>query len=83
MKILNLFIGEISPGFQRTKLFSMTSAATENDKTVRTKIVAATFGNDFGSVEVSGEKAGRILVTLIQENQIIGFDGKSYFFCFI
>ena len=56
MKILNLFIGEISPGFQRTKLFSMTSAATENDKTVRTKIVAATFGNDFGSVEVSGEK---------------------------
>lgn len=56
MKILNFFVGEISPGFQKTKLVSIISAATENEKNVSTKIVAATFGNDFGSVEVSGEK---------------------------
>ena len=34
----------------------MTKAPTENDRNVTTKIVAATFENDLGSVEVSGEK---------------------------
>ena len=34
----------------------MTKAPTENDRNVSTKIVAATFENDLGSVEVSGEK---------------------------
>ena len=56
MKLLNFFVGEISPGFQKTKLVSIISAATENEKNVSTKIVAATFGNEYGSVEVSGEQ---------------------------
>ena len=34
----------------------MTKAPTENDRNVTTKIVAATFENDLGSVEVSREK---------------------------
>ena len=34
----------------------MTKAPTENDRNVSTKIVAVTFENDLGSVEVSGEK---------------------------
>ena len=53
---LLFFLGKISFGFKKANLVSMTRAATENNKNVRTKIVAATFENDFGSVEVSGEK---------------------------
>ena len=34
----------------------MARAATENDRNKSTKILAATFENDFGSVEVSSEK---------------------------
>ena len=48
-------LGEISFGFKKVNLVSMTRAATENDKNVSTKIVAASFENDFGSAEVSGE----------------------------
>ena len=56
LKKLLFFLGKISFGFKKANLVSMTRAATENNKNVRTKIVAATFENDFGSVEVSGEK---------------------------
>ena len=52
----NCFVGEISSGFKEANLVSMTRAATENDKNVSTKIVAATFENSFRSAEVSGEK---------------------------
>lgn len=48
-------LGQISFGFKKVNLVSMTRAATENDKNVSTKIVAASFENDFGSAEVSGE----------------------------
>ena len=51
-----IFLGEISAGFKKENLVSMTRAATENDKNVTTKIIAATFENDFGSAQVSGEK---------------------------
>ena len=34
----------------------MTKAATKNDKNVNTKIVAATFENDFVSADISAEK---------------------------
>ena len=44
-----IFLGEISAGFKKENLVSMTRAATENDKNVTTKIIAATFENDFGS----------------------------------
>ena len=36
-------------------LISMSKAMTENDKNISTKIVAATFENEIGSEEVSGE----------------------------
>ena len=49
----------------------MTKAATENDRNVSTKIVAATFENDLESVEISSERFGRASATLMQENQII------------
>ena len=44
-----IFLGEISAGFKKENLVSMTRTATENDKNVTTKIIAATFENDFGS----------------------------------
>ena len=44
-----IFLGEISAGFKKENLVSMTRAATENDKNVTTKIIVATFENDFGS----------------------------------
>ena len=37
----------------------MSKAMTENDKNISTKIVTATFENEIGSEEVSGEKVWR------------------------
>ena len=46
----------MSPGFKKANLVSMRKTITENDKNVSTDIVAATFENEIGSEEVSGER---------------------------
>ena len=50
------FLGKVSSGFKKANLVLMTRDATENDRNVSTKTVAATFENYFGSAEVSSEK---------------------------
>ena len=55
-----LFLVKIFPGFKKANRISMARAATENDKDVSTKIVAATFENNFGSAKVTGEKVRKI-----------------------
>ena len=49
----------MSSGFKKTNLVSMSKATTVNDKYVSTKIVVATFQNEIGSKEVSGERVWR------------------------
>ena len=49
----------MSSGFKKTNLVSMSKATTVNDKNVSTKIVVATFQNEIGSKEVSGEQVWR------------------------
>ena len=49
----------MSFGFKKANLVSISKATTENNKNVRTKIVAATFENKIESEEVSGEKVQR------------------------
>ena len=46
-------------GFKKANLVSMSKATTKNDKKVSTEIVVATFENESGSEEVSGEKVWR------------------------
>ena len=49
--------GKISiADFKKANLVLMGRATTKNDKNISTNIVAATFENDNGSEEVSGEK---------------------------
>ena len=52
-------LGEMSPGFKKTNLVSMSRATTESDKNVSTEIVAATFKKEIGSEENSGEGVWR------------------------
>ena len=54
-----MFVGESSSVFKRANFVSITKATTDNDRNVSTKIVAATFENEIGSEEVSGEKVWR------------------------
>ena len=49
----------MSSGFKKANLVSMSKATTVSDKNVSTKIVAATFENEIGSEEVSGERVWR------------------------
>ena len=49
----------MSSGFKKANLVSMSKATTVNDKNVNTKITAATFENEIGSEEVSGERVWR------------------------
>ena len=50
------FAGQTSSVFRKTNLVSMSKATTENDRNISTKVVAATFENEIGSEEVSGER---------------------------
>ena len=43
----------MSSAFKKANIVSRSKATTANDKQVSTKIVAATFENEFGSEEVS------------------------------
>ena len=49
----------------------MSKATTENDRDVNTKIVAATFENETGLEEVSGEKGWKRYGFFDTENLII------------
>ena len=50
------FAGQTSFVFKKTNLVSISKATTENDRTTSSKVVAATFENEIGSEEVSGER---------------------------
>ena len=53
---LFFFAGQTSSVFKKANLVSMSKVTTENDRNIGTKIVAATFENENGPEEVSGEK---------------------------
>ena len=62
----------MSPGFKKANLVSMRKAITENYKNVSTDIIAATFENEIGSEEVSGEREfGVIMGVLMLESETI------------
>ena len=50
------FAGQTSFVFKKTYLVSISKATTENDRTISSKAVAATFDNEIGFEEVSGER---------------------------
>ena len=50
------FAGKTSSVFNKANLVSMSKATTKNDRNISTKIAAATFENEIGSEEVSGER---------------------------
>ena len=54
-----MFVGELLSVFKRKNFVSITKATTDNNRNVSTKIVGATFENDVGSEEVSGENIWR------------------------
>ena len=54
----------MSSGFKKANLVFMRKETTENDKNVNTEIVAATFENEIGSEEISGERVWRNYVLL-------------------
>ena len=58
-EIFKFCLGQVSSGFKKANLVSMSEATTENDKNVSTETVAAMFENEIGSEEVSGERAWR------------------------
>ena len=59
LEIFKFCLGQISSGFIKTKLVTMSQSTTVNDKNVSTKIVAVTLENDNGSEEVFGETVWR------------------------
>ena len=54
-----IFLGEISSGFKKTNLVSMTRAATENNRNVSSKTVATTFENILGLLRTQVKRFGK------------------------
>lgn len=69
--MLWIFLCCVSSGFKKANFVSMSKAATENDKNVSTNTIAATFENNLGPEEVSGERVWSSYDFSMQGSQII------------